>query len=71
MNNSRNYYDVKELSDMLGICPDTVRKMIKDKTLKGDKLGKSYAVTKSAYNEWWANFGKYRKRNTKTGIQSI
>ena len=58
MNNSRNYYDVKELSDMLGICPDTVRKMIKDKTLKGYKLGKSYAVTKSAYNEWWANFGK-------------
>jgi excisionase family DNA binding protein len=58
VNKSRNYYDVKELSDMLGICPHTVRKMIKDKTISGDKLGRTWVVTKSAYNEWWANFGK-------------
>ncbi len=58
MNKSRNYYTVDELSADMGLSAQTIRKMIRTKQLKGDKLGRGWAVTKSAYNEWWANFGK-------------
>ncbi len=58
MNKSRNYYDVKELSEKLDLSDKIIRRMIKDKTIPGDKLGRNWVVTKSAYNEWWANFGK-------------
>jgi excisionase family DNA binding protein len=51
MNEEFDVMTVEEISKQFDAHPNTVRKYIKDGTLKGKKFGKGYKVLKSSVRE--------------------
>lgn len=48
-------YNVSEVAKMLGVGPESVRELCRDKTFPSIKLGKGYKIPKAAFQEWLKN----------------
>lgn len=46
-------YTVKELAELLDFQETTIRKMLREETIKGKKLGKKWFITDKAIQEYF------------------
>ena len=46
-------YDIPEVSKMLGLSVETIRKYLRTGKLKGSKLGKSWKITEEEVREFY------------------
>lgn len=61
-------YDVEELSKLLGIQDSTIRKLLKDGTLKGRKLARRWFVTDQSIKDY---FNEAETVSTKSKMDEI
>jgi excisionase family DNA binding protein len=55
-------FSVKEVSNLIGLSPGKIRKMIRQGELRGVKLGKRVVISKSAIEELLEEAPKCAKR---------
>ena len=48
---NRQYYTVKEVSEMLGVCDKTIQRWIHAGKLEAVKIGREYRIEKGKFNE--------------------
>lgn len=50
--NKTEYIGVTEASEIVGICKDNIRKLIKQDQIKAVRIGKVYRIDKDKLYEW-------------------
>jgi len=48
-------YTVKEVARTLGVCRQTVYKLLKEKEFASTKVGGNYRINKRSFDEWFDN----------------
>ena len=55
INNSYEYFTVKEISIILKITEETVREKLRNKNIKGIKIGRQWRILKKDFNKFLKN----------------
>lgn len=49
----KRYYTVNELTEILGVCRQTVYKLLKRKAFASTKVGSKHRINKKSFDEWF------------------
>lgn len=54
----RTTMTVREISERLGICEETVYDMLRSRTIPNLRYGRRFIISRSAYEKWEASIGE-------------
>lgn len=65
MENSKKYYSINDISDMLGFSYNKVNKLVKSGEIPSYKIGVEYRVDRDDYKEYLHNCKVVKKEKSK------
>ena len=57
----RTTITVRQISERLGICEETVYDMLRDQTIPNIRYGRRFIISRAAYEKWEAAIGEGKK----------